>query len=437
MPVWPRAVIIRSVLGAALFIGCVATQACAPTQLLRDDLPARCELPDLRAQMRLARDSLVLQPYLPHTIYDLDANARVVPFHANPLAPDALAVLSYPDPGHFAGGGRDFARLAHRSFLYDNALAALWLVHDGDLTRARRILATMAALQRLDGAWGFGFNAGDDDGYYNAAYVRTGAVAWAIYALAHYRSISHDTQFDGTLRHATLWLLGQRDAQTGLFYAGSGRWIDATHFSPQWPAYFFATEHQLDTWFALQAVALAWPEFATQQHLTVVLAGLAAGLNRSLWLPTDRRFAQGMADGRVDTQSALDSAGTWSALWLLTRGDGVRAEQALGWVTAQHTVLTSGWRGSRPYRDAPPKTWFVEASIAQPLAHWRMGQIEIAQQMWQPLAQLACMGGLPLVYAPDWHPDFPLSPATAPTVWFLIAGQEIVEGGKPWLWAEL
>ena len=114
----------------------------------------------------------------------------------------------------------------------------------------------------------------------------------------------------------------------------------------------------------------------------------------------------------------------------------VRARQALAWVAAQHAVVARGWNGLRPYRDAPPETWFVEASIAQPLAHARMGQREVAQQQWLPLAQLACAGGMPVVYAPDWHADFPLTPATAPTIWWLIVGQEIAEGGAPWLWAE-
>ncbi len=423
-------------LAILLLLGVALLPACRPSQLLRADVPAKCQQPDTHALLQLARQSLVLEAYRPRAIYDLDANDRPVPFRANPLAADALAVLSYPEPRRFAGGDRDFARMAHRSFLYDNALAALWLVHDGDLARARRVLATVAALQRPDGAWGFGFNAGVDDGYYNAAYVRTGTVAWVVYALAHYRSASGDTRYDATLERATRWLLAQRDASSDLFFAGTGRWIDAVHFQPQWPARFFATEHQIDTWFALQAVTHAWPALAQAQHLPDVARSLAAAIQQRLWLPDEQRFAQGRAGSHLDATSALDVAGTWSALWLLAQGDAARARQALAWVAAQHVVVARGWTGLRPYRDSPPETWFVEASIAQPLAHARLGQHEVAEQEWLPLAQLACAGGLPVVYAPDWHADFPLAPATAPTVWWLIAAQEIVEGGAPWLWTE-
>ncbi len=326
--------------------------------------------------------------------------------------------------------------MAHRSFLYDNALMALWLVHDHDVPRARRILSTVAALQHPDGAWGFSFHAGPDDGYYNAAYVRTGTVAWVVYALAHYRQASGDAQFDDTLRRAVLWLLRQADPLTGLFRAGSGRWIDAAHFSPAWPAQFIATEHQVDTWFALQAVTRAWPDFAATQHLPAILTRLAAGMDERLWLPAELRFAQGLANGRTDGQSALDAAGTWSALWLLAQGDRDRAQQVLAWVAREHAAHVDGWPGWRPYRKGPPDTWFVEGSIAQPLARWRLGQVDRAQQLWQPLMQLACMGGLPLVYAPNWHADFALSPAAAPTLWLLIAGQELIEGHTPWFWTE-
>lgn len=407
---------------------------CAPTRLQREDMPSRCETPDAAALLQAAQRSLVLHPYRPRVIYDLDDAGRAVPFHAGRLAPDALAVLSYPDPQRFAGGAADFARMAHRSFLYDNALAVLWLVHVGDLPRARRVLATVAALQRPDGAWGFGFNAGDEDGYYNAAYVRTGAVAWVVYALAHYQQASHDVQFADTLARATQWLLAQRDAQTGLFRAGSGRWLDAAHFQPSWPARFFSTEHQIDVWFALAALARLSPQGTDVARYA---QGLRAGIYQRLWLPEERRFAQGMAvDGQPDKLSALDASGTWAALWLLAQGDRVRAEQVLSWVTQQHAIVASGWNGLRPYRDGAPTTWFVEGSIAEPLALSRLGHAEAAQRPWQMLGQLACTGGLPLVYAPDWHTDFPLTPAAAPTLWFLIAGQEIVEGSAPWLWTE-
>ncbi len=426
---------------------CALLGACAPAQLRREDLPPECLTPDHAALLDAAARSLFLVPYKPGRVYDVDAQNRPVPFALVHLASDALAVLSYPDPQRFSGGGADLAQLAHRSFLYDNALAVLWLSHSGDLDRARRLLATVAALQRPDGAWGFGFNTGSEDGFYNAAYVRTGTVAWVVYALAHYRQASHDPRFDATAERAIRWLLAQRAASPSgrqeadgvLFQGGSGRWVDTSHFEPDWPACFAATEHQIDVWFALRASSLAWPQLAHTVGLEHVAQQLAAGLQRWLRHADEPRYVQGTpADltGVCDPESALDAAGTWSALWELAMGKAAGARELLAWVDAHHALDVHGWPGLRPYLDQGPATWFVEGSIARPLALWRLGEHRAAHAAWQPLLQLACMGGLPLVYAPDWHPDFPLTPAAAPTLWLLMAGQEIDAHGQPWLWAE-
>lgn len=415
----------------ALALAAVLLCACAPTQLRYDALPAHCQTPDPVALAQAARQSLVLVPYHPRALYDVDGRGGAVPLRAGSLPPDALAVLSYPDPQRFAGGNVDFARMAQRSFVYDDALTALWLAHDGDLARARRVLATLAALQNPDGTWGFGFNTGADDGFYNAGYVRTGTVAWALYAFAHYEKLSGDKQFAATVQRGVAWLLRQQDPATGLFYAGAGRWRDPGHFEPSWPARFFATEHQIDVWFALQALAPLRPALPLTQRAQT----LREALFRRLWLPAEQRFAQGLsATGSVDGESALDASGTWAALWLLAVGDPARAAQALAWVATRHGTTAQGWPGLRPYLAMAPDTWFVEGSIAQPLALARLGQPVAAH--WQPLLQLACAGGLPVVYAPDWHADFPLSPATAPTIWWLIAAQELQPQSAPWLWAE-
>lgn len=399
--------------------------ACSPQQLRRDEVPERCESPDPAALLRAADASVRLVPWQPRLVYDVDNQNRPVPFRLRALAADALAVLSYPEPERFSGGDDDFARMAQRSFVYDNALAVLWLVQKGDLDRARRVLASLVALQRADGAWGFGFNTGSDDGFYNAAYVRSGAVAWVLYAFARYQKASGDLRFAGTTQAGLAWLLAQRDPQTGLYFAGSGRWRDAGHFEPDWPARFFAMEHQIDAWFALKA--LGHP--ASQP--------LARAMMEHLWLADEERFAQGLTpDGRLDRESALDASGTWAALWLVAQGDLTRARQVLAWVEREHAVVASGWSGLRPYRDGPPETWFVEASIAAPLAHRRMGEPEAGQPVWLRVTQLACAADVPLVAAPDWHTDFPFSPAAAPTLWFLLVGSELVAGGAPWLWAE-
>lgn len=411
--------------------------ACHPAAMLhKSDMPQRCQAPNPAERMAAARASLVLRPYKPRDVYDVDGQGKVLRFFPGVVAPDALAVVSFPQPLLFEGADEGFMQMAGRSFLYDNALVALWLLHEGDPGKARQVLSAVTALQKSDGSWGFSFSTNRIDGYYNASYVRTGTVAWVLYAYAHYRTLTGDGRFDDTIARGIRWLLTQHEVRTGLFYAGSGRWRSPRQYEPYWAAQFFATEHQIDIYFALKAVSKALPELAEQHGLPQIAERLGHAMLTHLWLAEDQRFAQGKLENQVDTESALDAAGTWAALWLIARGDRQRAVQALDWVQRVHSLEIGGWQGLRPYRDVDPTTWFVEGSVAAPLAHWRLGQREQAQAPWDELLKLACAGGVPLVYSPEWWQDFPLSPATAPTVWFLIAGSEIVENRPAWLWTE-
>lgn len=422
--------ISRTVMGLAIVI----LQACAPMVVLQPtDGP--CAPADAKRWLAKAKRSLVLQSYQPGPLYDVDGQDRAVPLVAGPLPADSVAVLSYPFPERFAGGGDGFAIMRGRSFVYDDALAALWLTAEGDFDNARRIVQTLAALQRADGAWGFGFQV-TGDGFYNAGYVRTGTVAWAAYAIAKWQKTTGDQRFAPVLARAMTWLLGQRYPGNGLYDAGMGRWRDAQHFEPAFIADFAATEHQIDVWFALQAAADADPALQQLLHLRESAADLAAAIERSLWLAAEDRYAQGHTRQYPDFHSALDAAGTWAALYAVAAVNPGRAQDVLTWVHKHHAIEIGGWPGLRPYLDQPPETWFVEGALARPMALQRLGQAAAARKALQPFVDLACQAGVPLVYSPVWAEDFPLSPATAPTVWFLFAASEITGDRPPFLWTE-
>jgi hypothetical protein len=318
------------------------------------------------------------------------------------------------------------------------ALAVLWRLQHGDRHAARRLVRTLTFLQRSDGAWGFSFNA-EGDGFYNAAYVRAGTVAWAVYAVARYRQQTGDAEVAETLRNGVTWLLQRRDPATGLLQAGQGRWVSADRFHPDDPAPFSATEHVIDAWFALRAAAVADPALAASLKLDAAAAQVARALELYLWIDTSGRYGQGMSLGRIatprDNGSALDAAGTWSALFALQHGARQRALRMLDWVDARHATTVAGWRGLRPYAGEPPDMWFVEGSVARALALHRLGRRTAARGALQAFAALACQAGVPLPYAPTWQPDFPLAPAAAPTLWFLLAAHEI-GGSEAFLWRE-
>jgi hypothetical protein len=378
---------------------------------------------------------LRLVSYAPTNTYDVGKRGEAVPVAMAEPAASAKVVLSYPDPERHAGGEAAFHRLHNRSFAYDNALAVLWLLTMDRPWLARDILHSLVALQRPDGAWGFGF-AAQGDGFVNASYVRAGTVAWVVYAFAVYQHVTGDDQFGPTLRRGARWLLAQRKPPHGLIEAGRGRWVTAAAYDPDWVAAFAATEHQIDAWFALRAVEIADPYWSVLHGVAQERRALAEAMQNVLWLPDERRFAQGVHAGGLDRGSALDAAGTWGALWWLALGDDTRALQALRYAEVVHAHQERGWQGLRPYLTEPPATWFVEGSVAAAMANLRLKRKKPAAAQLQQLAELACAAGPGLVYAIDWYEDFPLSPAAGPTLWYLLATAEARTGEAGLLWRE-
>lgn len=345
---------------------------------------------------------------------------------------NAEAVVSYPAPDRFAGGPPGFSRLRSRSFVYDDALLALWRTAIGDLDGAARVLATLACEQRPDGAWNFDFEASGAPER-RMGYVRTGAVAWTLYAFARWQAAAGDDRFGGVLTRGWAWLRGRRTAN-GLYTAGFGRWLGSVRFDARYIASFCATEHQFDVWFSLLALADAAP--AQEAWARGEAAALRQAIVDRLWWPEAGRFLQGLDGSQPDGRSALDAAGTWAALWAEAAGRPDLASAALAHVTRHHAVQVGDWLGWRPYAGEEPTTWFVEGSVARVLALARLGRSAEAHAGLATLTHLACTAGVPLVYATDWAPDFPATPAAAPTLWYLLAGRELERPGQRWLWRE-
>lgn len=421
-------------LAIAIALG-LLTPACAPPVLTRPEA-GRCSKPRIADAVSSSASWVRLVPYAPGRPYDVGGRGEAIPLALRPVPDGALAVLSYPEPRKHPGGESAFHRLHHRSFTYDNALAILWLLTQTRLEDARHLAQTLAVLQRDDGAWGFGF-ATHGDGFVNAGYVRTGTVAFVVYALLRYQLASGDASFAPQWRDGLRWLIAQRRHPSGLLVAGQGRWVTGERFEPGWRADFAATEHQIDAWFAFAAAERTDPEWAAAHDVRSHRLALAAAMQRVLWLADERRFAQGArADYGVDMGSALDAAGTWGALWWIAQGDLERARQALRWAEITHKIERHGWQGLRPYLTEPPATWFVEGSVATALVHARLGDGTTATAQFQQLASLACAAGPGLVYAVDWAEDFPLSPAAGPTLWFLLVAAELADPAAAGLWNE-
>jgi len=370
--------------------------------------------------------ALRVVPFVRRELYDVDAAGKGVSVPVGEVPTGAIAVITYPFPKRFAGGPEGFERLANRSYTYDNALYALLMTARGERDKAAGVLATLAALQRGDGAWGFSFDA-HKTGFCNRGYVRTGVVAWTIYAYARFAGTFGDKRFAAVLSKAAKWLDGRRDATTGLVLGGMGRWLDqGKRFDPAYVADWASTEHNVDAYFAVRELE----RLGIRTSLSS--AALGQAIADRLYIAEERRYAQGVQPGGLDRVSALDAAGTWTALFELARGKPQRASYLLAWIDTHHRVQDGGWRGFKPYRKGPD-VWFVEGSLGRALVDLRLGRTRRAGELLAEVARLACVGDVPLLYSTSWAPDFPASPAAAPTLWFALVAREL-GGGDAFLW---
>jgi hypothetical protein len=406
-----------------------ALAACGAPEHLELPSDGRCDAPDVWKWATMASDSLSTLPFKPRPMFQADDHGAPVPFSPGPCA-GCEAVRSYPAPHRHEGGPPGFERMATRSFVYDNALYALLRTAEGRQSQARAVLDTLVALQREDGGWGFSFDL--VGGFYDAGYVRTGAVAWVLYAMARYDERFGEGRYRQPMRRAGRYLAGQLDGKRVLLRGGYGRWVDdGGRFERTYVASWMSTEHNIDAVFALEAARRVDPEGDWKGARAI-----SAAIESSLYLPERGHYGRGMQPGGVDTVVALDAAGTWSALFELARGRPARALDLISRVDALLGGREGPWRTWRPGDDAKGATWFVEGSVARALALHRAGRSAEARADLEQLARWGCAAGLPLTYSSKWVRDFPRSPAVAPTVWFALAAREVQDIAAPFLWSE-
>ena len=205
---------------------------------------------------------------------------------------------------------------------------------------------------------------------------------------------------------------------------GRGRWIDDHNFDAAYRLDSAVTEHQFDAQLALESLGRP---LATR---------LAARIMDRLWLEDEGRFALAAHPARLDRRRALDAAGAWGALWLLSRGEGERARRSLEYALKNFAVKDRTLRGFRPYLDPvegpqsvrPEDLIFVEGSLGVGLAAHRLGQPLVAREALGLAAQLSCSSGGGLPYANVEAAGFSTLPGAASTLWFLLLEREVRTG---------
>jgi hypothetical protein len=256
------------------------------------------------------------------------------------LAPIRAAISAADGPAllkSFTTEGReDFDRVhAEVAFTYDNALAGLALLAGGERALATRIAEALRLAQSQDRHWEDGrlrnaYPAGRvfpeaprsarPPGWWDAArgqwledgYQAGSAAGPVAFAMLLWTALG-DPPLRQAAERAADWL-GTLRAPAG--YRGGTIGHEPAPDALPW----VSTEQNLDLSIAFARLGRA------------DAAAHAATFVRSMWLPSERRFAMGLTpDGRMNPGSALD-ANLWPALAWPGQGFG----PALEWVLARH-----------------------------------------------------------------------------------------------------
>ncbi|MFU8804988.1 MAG: hypothetical protein ACNA8W_14340, partial [Bradymonadaceae bacterium] len=286
-----------------------------------------------------------------------------------------------------------------------------------------------------DGGWGFSFEP-IEGGFYDVGYVRTGAVAWAGWALASYGQAFDDDEALDAARNVLTFIDAHKvhddgishsaEPHIGLYRAGTG------HYDPRTgvrtlgvPVDFTVTEHQFDVHMLLDALDESRAD------------ALAEQIQETLWLDSEDRFAVGANPQGLDHRRALDAAGGWGALWLMSIDKDDMARRSLSY-TMENFATRDGTRagGFVPYLDPldgydpASRVVFVEGSLGVGLAALRLGQEEKAEEILRFAARLGCERGPGIPYADRRDEIFIPIPAAASTLWFLFLEREWTTGER-------
>ncbi len=394
----------------------------------------------------------------------IDARNRAVAWLEGQMVPGK--VLARPQPGRegmiMSFGVAEGHALYGKSSLYDNALAIIALDMAGRTDQATRIAAAVCAqMDTSPEPWFFYnlHNAWPEPGSPEAV-SRTGASAWLGCALVFHCQVllledcsSEGARYAYFARYAkslaqAIMKRQVRDAEDrryGLVPGGLNSIVlswDPLTKSPletfkRMEIDWVSTEHSIDTWFFLNALAVMTGKDRYRRDAALVRAGIM----KRLWNEGLRQFSTGMTRWETDTAESLDCA-SWGSIFLQATGEREKALAALK--TCGNDLNRHGdVLGYRPYNNAmiydtpvlndkmfpgdPEKRWnslpFVwpEGSLGVALAAIRNNQVEQWTEILDNIIKMQLPdGGIP--YASEEVPNlFTKRTAVASAAWLVIA----------------
>ena len=293
----------------------------------------------------------------------------------------------------------DYPSLFSRSWIYDDAVAAVALTAEGEYAAARAILTALAGLVDTDGKLGFSYNT--HDAWFHA-YYRSGAIAWAGYAMAFYQLETGHTQYQGTAESIADYLLTLQDPACGSIRGGP----DVTWYS---------TEHNVDAYFFFKTLGYVTGD----STYTDAAQQIGECLLSEHWNEAEGRFNQ----GRGDPTDTLD-VNTQGSLFLTDIGRRNQAQAVLEHIEATFpiSVTRAGTgqvvNGYKPYTDT--ETLWTEGGLQLAMAYDHLGDVAARDNVITETEKMRGPEG-GIIYASPQVPDFADWEGVAPTGWMALA----------------
>ena len=326
------------------------------------------------------------------------------PVHHNiqPILPTREGlIVSYDIEREFEG----YDALHARSWLYDNALTAIALLHSEQYVDAQTIFNTMSGLVRPDGSLGFSYNTHNE--WFHENY-QTGAIAWMGYAWMYALKTTDDTQAIEPATTIANYLIDLQDTRRNSPTYGS---LPVTADSTT-----YATENNIAAWFFLQELADATGTMRVQRAAD----RLRDALLTTHWNDTFGRFDESVGD----SADGLIDANALGLLFLQAQGETNRASRVFDYLESTYAVNPTGTHaGFAPYSDG--KAVYSQGTLQMALAYRRSGNEERYQVIMDAMRAVQTpTGGIPYALpAAEVHTGIPFRewPGAGATAWFALA----------------
>ncbi len=290
-----------------------------------------------------------------------------------------------------------------RAYLYDAALAAIvWARYDPERAgRALHTIREVAAAYRS----ALPFAIGLQDAHVDDRRSFSGTIAWAGYAACVYEMLAGDDQYRMFAMQLAAELVSRAHLRTDGFIP-----LERDH-----PA--VSTEHNIDYYFFLRALEkLGVSTYTTQR------TALAATMFAKLYDAGSGHFRRGLDDNA----DVLDCS-SWGAIFALD----VMGARSPQYASCIDHAFVRFWSDSPPgfMPDAFHRTVWAEGTFGMECA-LTLGRLAGAPGFSHREAAVAKAGdrlavptpiGIAVPYATTRLQNFPDSPATASTAWWLIA----------------